>query len=109
MEYLVVRLNVSQLVTVVLTEPNDIANYDALLNVMYRDFLGQVKINHIFLCSGDILLAMTLEMRKSNLLEHTALTHIASKVRSRKFNCPAEVWAHSEAKLMVLKCIGLNP
>ena len=76
---------------------------------MYRDLSGQVKINHIFSCSGDILLAMMLEMRMSNLLEHPAVTRIASKVRSLKFNCPVEVWAHSVAKLKVLKCMGLNP
>ena len=82
---------------------------NALLNDMYRDLSGQVKVNHIFLCSGDDPLAMALAMWRSNLPEHPALTHIASKVRTRKFNCPAEVWAHSVAKLKVLKCMGLNP
>ncbi len=43
------------------------------------------------------------------MLEHPAVTHIASKVRLRKFNCLAENWAHSVVKLKVLKCIGLNP
>ena len=85
-------------------------DYDSLLNDMYRDLSGQVKINHIlFLCSGDDPLAMALAMWRSNLPEHPALTHIASKVRLRKFNCPAEVRAHSVAKLKVLKCMGLNP
>ena len=62
--------------------------YNSLLNDMYRDLSGQVKVNHIFSCSGDDPLAMMLAMQRSNLPEHLALTHIASKVRSRKFNCP---------------------
>ncbi len=54
---------------------------NALLNDMYRDLSGQVKVNHIFLCSGDDSLAMALARQRSSLLEHLALTHIASKVR----------------------------
>ncbi len=79
------------------------------MNNTYRDLLGQVKISHIFSCSGDDSLAMLLAIWRSNLSEHLAVTHIASNVKSRKFNCPAEVWAHSVVKLKVLKCIGLNP
>ena len=74
----------------VLTVTDDFFDYDALLNNMCRDLSGQVKVNHIFSCNGDDLLAMALAMQRSNLLEHPALTHIASKVRSRRFNCLVE-------------------
>ncbi len=53
----------SESVTVVLTVPDEVVfDYDALLNDMYRDLLGQVKINQIFLCIGDDLFAMMLDM-----------------------------------------------
>jgi hypothetical protein len=106
---LIERLNVLESVTVVSTVPDDFSDYDALLNDMYRDLSGQVKINHIFSCSGDNLLAMMLEMQKSNLPEHGVIVHIASKVRAWRFNCPGGVRAHSESKLKVLNCIGLYP
>ena len=109
MEALVDKLHASESVTVVPTEPDDFFDYDSLLNDMYRDLSGQVKVNPIFSCSGDDPLAMALQMRRSNLPEHPAITHTASKVRSRKFNCPAEVRAHSVAKLKLVKCMGLNP
>ncbi len=85
MEALVEKLNASESVTVVPAEPDDFFDYDALLNDMYRDLSGQVKVNHIFLCSGDDPLVMVLAMQRSNLSEHPALTHIAFKVRSQKF------------------------
>ena len=52
---------------------------------------------------------MTLEMRRSNLPEHGTTIHKASKVRARRFNGWEEVRAHSESKLRLAKCDGLNP
>ena len=53
MEALVKKLNASESVTVVPIEPDVYFYYYSLLNDMYRDLSGQVKVNHIFSCSGD--------------------------------------------------------
>ena len=46
-------LDVSECVTVVLTLPDDFLDYDQLLNNIYRDIAGMIKLNHIFSVSGD--------------------------------------------------------
>jgi hypothetical protein len=109
MEKLLETLNVSDSVTVVPTAPDDFWDYDGLLNDMYKDISGKVKINHIFSCNSDNPLSMALDLRKSNLPEHTVDVHNVSKVRARRFNGPAEVRAHSEKHLKGVRCMGLNP
>ena len=109
MEDLIDRLNQSESVTVIPTKSGDFWDYDFLLKDMYRDLSGQVKINHIFSCSSNDPLMMTLEMRRSNLPEHGTTIHKASKVRARRFNGWEEVRAHSESKIRMAKCDGLNP
>ena len=65
MEKLLETLNVSDSVTVVPTAPDDFWDYDGLLNDMYKDISGKVKINHIFSCNSDNPLSMALDLRKS--------------------------------------------
>ena len=73
---------------------------------MYRDLSDQVKINHVFSCSGNPLMMM-LEMRRSNLPEHRTVIHKASKVQAQ-VKAGEEDWPYSESKLMMVKCKGLN-
>ncbi len=37
---------------------------------VYRDISGQIKVIHIFFCSGNNPLVMTIDLQKSNLEEH---------------------------------------
>ena len=91
------------------TVPNDFWDYDGFLNDMYKEISGKVKIIHIFSCNSDNPLSMALDLRKSNLPEHTVDVHNVSKVRAWRFNGPAEVCAHSEKHLKGVRCMGLNP
>ena len=57
MEDLFDRLNQSESVTVIQTGSGNFWDYDSLMNDMYRDLSGQIKINHIFSCvdlSGQV-------------------------------------------------------
>jgi hypothetical protein len=109
MEELTEALSVSDSVSVIPTTPDDFWDWDWLLTDMYRDISGQIKVNHIFSCSGNDPLLMTLDLRKSNLEEHGIIVHKVSKVRARRFDSPAAVRAHSDKFLNQLNCIGLNP
>ena len=76
-EKLVEALNVSKSVMVVLTVPSNFWDYNGLLNEMYKDISGKIKIDHIFYCSSKNPLVMTLNLRKSNLAEHMVVAHNA--------------------------------
>ncbi len=109
MEKLIDALSVSDSITVIPTMPNDFWDWDWLLSDMYRDILGQIKVNHIFSCSSDNLLVMTLGLRKSNLEEHGVIVHKISKVRAWRFDGLVVVQVHLEKILKPLNDIGLNP
>ena len=110
MEELTEALSISDSVSVIPMTPDDFWDWDWLLTDMYRDILGQIKVNHIFSCSSnDPLLLMTLDLRKSNFEEHGIIVHKVSKVRARRFDSPAAVRAHSDKILKQFNCIGLNP
>ena len=109
MEELIDVLSVSDSVSVLPISPDDFWDWDRLLTDMYRDISGLIKVNHIFSCSGNNPLLMTLDLRKSNLEEHGIIIHKVSKVRARRFDSPAAVRVHSDKFLKQLNCIGLNP
>ena len=109
MEELIEALSVSDSVSVIPTMSDDFWDWDRLLTDMYRDISGQIKVNHIFSCSGNDPLLMTLDLHKSNLEEHGIIVHKVSKVRARRFDSPAEVRAHSGMFLKQVHCIGMNP
>ena len=109
MEKLIDALSVSDSITVIPTMPNDFWDWDWLLSDMYRDILGQIKVNHILSCSSDNLLVMILDLRKSNLEEHGVIVHKILKVRARRFDGLVVVQVHLEKILRSLNCIGLNP
>ena len=54
-------------------------------------------------------MTMTLNLQKGNLEEHTDVVHYVLKVRAQRFKSLAEVCAHSEQHLKMVKCMGLNP
>ena len=102
----------SDSVTVVPTTPEDFLNYDALFDDVYRDLAGMIKQNHIFACGGgdgdDNAMLPIIQLRESNLDEHPIVNHKVVK-KSCKLSNIGELRAHSILKLLVIKCLGLNP
>ncbi len=109
MEELIEALSISDSVSVIPMTPDDFWGWDRLLTDMYRDILDQIKVNHIFSCSGNDPLMMTLDLWKLNLDEHGIIVHKVSKVRAQRFDGPAAVRAHLDKILKPVNCIGLNP
>jgi hypothetical protein len=109
MQDLFQRLDVSDSVTVVPTTPADFLDYDALFDDVYRDLAGKIKQNHIFACGGDDDdMLPIIQLRESNLDEHTIINHKVVK-KSCKLSNVGELRAHSILLLLVIKCLGLNP
>ena len=102
------QLNASDSVTVVPSLPEDFLDYDKLFGDIYRDISGKIKVNHIFSCSGSDPLKVVIQLRQSNLDEHTITSHVASK-KKKMFSSVAELKALSCSVLLPIKCLGLNP
>ena len=102
-------MNTSELVTVLLTAPEDFFDYDKLFKEIYADLAGKVKNNHIFSCGGSVddEEVTFITLRQSNLECHSASNHKVSK-KSRRLRSPADVRSFSE-KLTRVNYVGMNP
>jgi len=99
-------LNRSQMVTVHPASPEDLLDYDKLMNFLYRPLAGIVKKNHIFSCMDDGLQRMRL--RQSNLEEHNELVFNLRKRSTSKLS-RAEIAEISNTLLVTITNDGLNP
>ena len=76
------ELNKSECVTVIPAVEGDFKDWDQFLNLYYSDFKRKVKHNHIFSCThGESREAnqMMVDLRKSDLPEHTIVRHKSFK------------------------------
>ncbi len=85
-----VVLNTSKSVSVIPTSPEDFFDYDKLFKEMYANLSGNVKVNHIFSCSGNDLEVSFINLHQSNLKEHVTSMHKVGK-KSRKLRSPVDV------------------
>ena len=74
---------------------------------MYADLSGIVKVNHIFSVSDDDPEVAFMNLRQSNLEDHSSSAHKIRK-KSRKLRSAVEVRAYS-ARLNRMHYVGMNP
>jgi hypothetical protein len=84
--------------------PEDFLDYDRLLNDIYCNIAGMIKLNHIFSVSGDDPLPV-MELQERNLSEHPILKHILSK-RGKRLRGVAELKSKSDTLFLLMKCLG---
>jgi hypothetical protein len=94
-------------VTVIPSSPKDFLDYGALLDDIFCDLVGKVKLNQIFSCSMmDSNNKVYMDLRESNLIEHTTTSHLMTK-KGHIFHNSAELNEHSSK--LLLPIIGIKP